>query len=150
MDNMVKQSVDSRKQAMLSAYKIEDKIYLEKIDDLFKRISEFGDKCLDSSDFENKFSSSPLNKEYIDLFTELSQNCMPNIIESNTNDTESNDGVIDDIKTDAKMMIDDLTMPARHAAREEFDSKVRDVPIVGDAIQAKQTFDLFKRFKKNK
>ena len=37
-------------------------------------------------------------------------------------------------------------MPARHKARETFDSKMRDTPIVGDLMQASQTMDLFKKY----
>ena len=73
MDNIVKQSIESRKNAVLAAYKIEDKKYLDKIDNLFNRINELGETCSDSMDFETKLASSPLNQEYIDLFTELSK-----------------------------------------------------------------------------
>ena len=151
MDSIVKQSIDSRKQAVLSSYKIEDNKIINKIDDLFKRIYEFGEKCSDSTDFETKFASSPLNQEYIHLYTELATTCTPITYESDNSDVQSTkDYVLDDVKSEARMLAEDLSMPARHAARTEFDDRVRDIPVVGDAIQAKQTFDLFKKFKRNK
>ena len=151
MDSIVKQSIEARKQAFTNAYKIEDQNIIDKIDELFNRINELGETCSDASDFEMKFASSPLNQEYISLFTELATTCEPIIYESdNSNVQSTKDYILDDARMEAKLAIEDATMPARHAAREEFDSALRDVPVLGDAIQAKQTFDLFKKFKKNK
>ena len=151
MDSIVKMSIDSRKQAFTNAYKIEDKSILDKIDDLFIKINELGETCVDASEFETKFASSELNQEYINLFTEIASTCEPITYESdNLNVQSTKDYILDDARMEAKMAFDDITMPARHAARTEFDDKVRDIPVIGDAIQAKQTFDLFKKFKKNK
>jgi hypothetical protein len=151
MDSIVKMSIDSRKQAFTNAYKIEDKKYLDKIEDLFNRINEFGETVTNSDEFETKFATSPLNQEYINLFTEIATNCTPITYESdNSNVQSTKDYIIDDARSEVKMALEDITMPARHAARTEFDDKVRDIPVIGDAIQAKQTFDLFKKFKKNK
>ena len=151
MDSIVKQSIDCRKQALFNAYKIEDSNYIDKIDVLFNKINDLGETCTDASDFEMKFASSPLNQEYIDLFTELSRTCELVTYESHSSDVQSTkDYIVDDLNSEASMLLEDLSMPARHKARVEFDDKVRDIPIVGDAIQAKQTFDLFRKFKKNK
>ena len=151
MDSIVKQSIDSRKQAVLGAYKIEKQVYLDKLDNLFNRINELGETCSDVSDFEMKFASSSLNQEYISLFTEFATTCEPITYESdNSNVQSTKDYILEDARMEAKLAFEDVTMPARHAAREEFDSQMRDIPVVGDVIQAKQTFDLFKKFKKNK
>ena len=151
MDSIVKQNIDSRKQAFTNAYKIEDKSILDKIDNLFNRINELGETCSDSSDFEMKFATSELNQEYISLFTEVATSCEPIIYQSdNSNVQSTKDYILDDVKSEAKLAFEDMTMPARHAARTEFDDKVRDIPVVGDVIQARQTFALFNKFKKKK
>ena len=151
MDSIVKMSIDSRKNAFTNAYQIDDQKYLDKIEDLFKRISELGESCSDATDFETKFASSPLNQEYNDLFIEIGSKFKPITYESdNSNVQTTGEYLLEDARMEAGMIVDDITMPARHKARTEFDDKVRDTPVLGDAIQAKQTFDLFKRFKKNK
>ena len=151
MDSIVKMSIDSRKQAFTNAYKIEDKNILNKIDNLFNRINEFGETVTDSTEFETKFATSELNQEYINLFTEIATSCSPITYESdNSNVQSTKDYILDDAASEARMALEDISMPARHAARTEFDDKVRDIPVVGDVIQAKQTFDLFNKFKKNK
>ena len=151
MDSIVKQSIEARKQAFTNAYKIEDQNILDKIDELFNRINELGETCSDASDFEMKFASSSLNQEYISLFTEFATTCEPITYESdNSNVQSTKDYILEDARMEAKLAFEDVTMPARHTAREEFDSQMRDIPVVGDVIQAKQTFDLFKKFKKNK
>ena len=147
MDSIVKQSIESRKNAFFNAYEINDKKYLDMVDDLFNRINEFGEACTDVSDFETKFASSDLNQEYIDLFTMIATNCKM-IEHEKEYDQNKTNPALDDLKSEAQLLAEDITMPARHEARVALDDKVRDIPVVGDVIQAKQTFDLFKKFKK--
>ena len=52
------------------------------------------------------------------------------------------DTVIDRAKTKIR--------PSRANLADKRDQALRDIPVVGDVMQAKQTIDLFKRFKKNK
>ncbi len=68
MNEYVKQSIDGRRMAFSSAYELTD-TYKKKVEELFKRIEDFGKSCTDAMDFETKFMASPLNKEYTDLFT---------------------------------------------------------------------------------
>ena len=151
MDSIVKMSIDARKNAFTNAYQIDDQKYLDKIEDLFKRINELGESCSDATDFETKFAASPLNQEYNNLFVEIGSKFKPISYESdNSNVQTTGEYLLEDARMEGELLFDDLTMPARHKARTEFDDKVRDIPVLGDAIQAKQTFDLFKRFKKNK
>lgn len=152
MDSVVKQSIDGRKMAFSSAYELTD-VYKKKVDDLFKKINEFGEKCNDAMDFETKFAASPLNKEYMDLFTEVSQNCkyiLPPPVDNPDAKTDA-EYYRDEAISDAKYIAKDLTMPARRAAREEFDKKMRDTPL-GAIEQASNTAWVFKRMfgKKNK
>lgn len=114
------------------------------IDELFKRIEEFGNTCKDAMDFEAKFASSPLNQEYIDMFTKVAKKCKVKGLD----DGGSGKGkkVLEDIESDAKYLADDLTMPARRQARMKMDSKLRSTPL-GKIEQANNTFWLFKRLK---
>lgn len=152
MNSIVKQSIDGRKMAFSSAYELTDS-YKKKVDELFKRIEEFGEGCTDAMDFETKFAASPLNKEYMDLFTEVSQKCkyiLPPPVD-NPNAKSDAEYYRDEAISDAKYLAKDLTMPARRAAREEFDKKMRDTPL-GTIEQASNTAWVVKRLfgKKNK
>ena len=51
---MIKQSIDSRKQAIYNMYNITDTNLINKIDDLFNRMESLGSTCTDSMDFETK------------------------------------------------------------------------------------------------
>ena len=151
MNDVIKQCIDGRKLAFSSAYELNDN-YKKKVDELFKKIEEFGMTCSDAMDFETKFAASPLNKEYTDLFTEVATNCkyiLPSVQE--TEGGRSNkQAVMDEVASDVKYAVDDLTMPARRAAREEFDKKMRDTPL-GAIEQASNTAWVIKRlFGKNK
>ncbi len=153
MNEYVKQSIDGRRMAFSSAYELTD-IYKKKIDELFTRIEEFGKDCTDAMDFETKFMASPLNTEYTNLFTEVAQNCkyiLPPPVEGDTAGRSNKQAIADEVMSDVKYAVDDLTMPARRAAREAFDSKMRDTPL-GDIEQASNTAWVFKRMfgKKNK
>lgn len=130
MDNGVKASIDARYIAFENSYELTDEVRKE-IDELFDRIKDFGKTCSDCMDFETKFASSPLNKEYTDMFTKVSQKCKVKQLEHYESDEpeESKAGrVAKKIAGDAKYLADDLTMPARRKAREEIDSKLRDTP----------------------
>lgn len=148
MDSGIKQCIEGRKVAFTTSYEITN-AYQKKIDALFEKIEELGKACSDAMDFETKFTSSPLNKEYNDLFTEIATNCkyiLPPPVET---EGKSNKAfVADEIMSDVKYLADDITMPARRKAREEFDKKMRDTPL-GKIEQASNTAWLFKRiFKK--
>ncbi len=151
MDSIVKQCIDGRKLAFSSAYELTD-VYKKKIDELFKRIEEFGNTCKDSMEFETKFASSPLNTEYTNLFTEVSQNCkyiLPPPVD-NPDVKSDKEQMVDEVLSDAKYIAKDLSMPARRKAREAFDSKMRDTPL-GKIEQASNTAWVIKRlFGKNK
>ena len=152
MNEFVKQSIDGRRMAFSSAYELTD-VYKKKVDELFKRIEDFGKDCTDAMDFETKFAASPLNQEYINLFTEVSQNCkyiLPPPVD-NPNVKSDAEYYRDEAISDAKYLAKDLTMPARRAAREEFDKKMRDTPL-GTIEQASNTAWVVKRLfgKKNK
>ena len=148
MEEIIKTSIKGRYDAFFNAYEIKDTKIKEEIDALFKRINEFGEKYNSSEEFESAFQKSPLNQEYIDLFTKIATSCKPIVYESNGEVKDNNHPVLDEIASDAKYLAKDLTMPARRKAREEFDQKMRDTPL-GKIEQANNMRYLFKRiFKK--
>ena len=152
MDQIVKSSIDGRKQAFYTAYNITDKELIEKIEELFTRINEFGEECSDAGEFETRFQSSPLNKEYIDMFTLVASKCPANNIQSeaNPNVTTTSDQVADEISSEIRYQVNEATMPARRKAREKMESEMRSTPIIGDAMEIKQHGDFFGRFRKKK
>ena len=147
MKDIIKTSIKSRYDAFFNAYEINDSKIKNEINDLFKKINEFGDEKNSIEEFESEFAKSPLNTEYINLFTKIATSCKPIVYESN-NEVNNTNPVLDEIASDAKYIVKDLTMPARRKAREEFDKKMRDTPL-GTIEQANNMRYLFKRiFKK--
>ena len=71
MDKNIEQSIKARRDVVFTTYDIKDEKILKKIDELFGKINDLGKKCKDVSEFETKFAASPLNQEYMDLFTEI-------------------------------------------------------------------------------
>lgn len=149
MNDVVKQCIEGRRMAFSSAYELTD-VYKKKVDELFKKIEDFGKDINDGMEFETKFAASPLNKEYTDLFTEVATNCkyiLPPPVE-NTDVKSDKERLKEEALSDAKYIAKDLTLPARRAAREAFDKKMRDTPL-GTIEQARNTASVFGRlFKK--
>ena len=135
MNEMVKNSVESRRTAIFSSYAITDENLFKKIEDYFNRLNDFASTYDDVMKFETDFASSPLAKEYADLFVEISAINNPAEPQSNM--------VADEIKEEVKHQV-------RRGVYMETHDKVRDIPGVGEAMDLKNKFDLFSRFKKNK
>ena len=151
MDANVKMCVDSRKNVLLQSYELTDE-FKKELDELFDRINTFASSCTDAQDFETKFMSSDLNSEYTNLYTKVVQNCKCNIKYTDPEDNEvesKGKKILDEATSDAKYIMDDITMPARRQARMKMDSKLRDTPLV-KIEQANNMFHLFKRFKRQK
>lgn len=151
MNEYIKLSIKGRKDVFLNNYEINDKDILDKIDNLFKRIDDFGKKFSDASIFEKEFIESPLNDEYNNLLTEVATKCKfimkDEFMEEYNKDMKRQ--AKEDMKSDAKYLMESLTMPARRKAREELDSKLRDTPL-GTIEQISNIKSLFNKFKKNK
>lgn len=151
MDNIVKTSIDGRKSAFFSAYEIKDENLIKEIDELFNKIYEFGEGCSNSTEFETSFATSPLNTEYINLFTKVAQSCSPIVREEVPVNVKSDEEILkEEIESEARYRAKEATLPARRIAREAATRAARNTPVVGDLMQAKQTFDLFSRFRKRK
>ncbi len=150
MDDMIKTSIKARYDSFFNAYEINDQKIKEEIDELFIKINQLGEESKDVQEFEMKFQGSQLNTDYINLFTKIASCCKPIVYQNNKPPKENKHEVLDEVLSDAKYIADDITMPARRKAREEFDKKMRDTPL-GKLEQASNMTYLFKRFfKKDK
>lgn len=141
MNDIKTNCIDSRRNAIFASYNVKDSGTLKMIDDYFVKLEEFSKSCTDVMDFETKFSTSPLAKEYGDLFV-LVMNSEPDINGNMpVNEVEEEYTIQDEIK-------DDINRGIRRRARQDIYNKARDIPVVGEALTAKQHFDFFSRFKK--
>ena len=111
-------------------------------DEIIDRLKQMkvGEKYNDVGSFESDFTSSSLNNEYINIFTELAMkgvsNSMPSVGEM----------VADCVGTEIKNSI----LPSRAVRADRRDNAIRNIPIVGDIVDAGQKIDLFNKFRKNK
>ena len=149
MNELIKNSVDARKNAFFNTYNITDEKVKKDIEELFNKIDDFAKKYDDLTKFEADFANSSLNQDYINLFTTIASKFSANDFSNDSEISNNKSEVLDEIKSDAKYLVEDLTHPLRHEAREKFDSTLRDIPVVGDVIQTKQTMDLLNKYKKN-
>ena len=140
MEAVVKQVIDARKNAIFSSYNITDKAMLDKIDNLFTRINEFGEKYDDVNKFEADFATNPLNTEYTNIFVEIAQS------EINSSSPSMGEMVADRALSDVKNRV----IPSRAVIADARDNVLRNIPVVGDAIDVGQKVSFFNRFKKNK
>ena len=147
MKDLVKNSIEARKNAFFASYDIKNKDILNKIEDLFNRINELGEKCNDITEFESEFANSPLNQEYINLFTEIATTCSP---EGTVENESTGELIMDEITNEIKDQADSATHYIKRQANQEVYDKVRDIPGVGEVLEVKQYMDLFGRFKKKK
>ena len=140
MDNIIKQSIDGRKNAIFSSYNVTDQKMIKKIDDLFNRINEFGEKYNDVGTFETEFANSSLNNEYINIFTELAMKGVSNSMSS------VGEMVADRVGTELKNTV----LPSRALRADQRDAAIRNIPIIGDVVDAGQKLDLLNKFRKDK
>ena len=136
MNDILESSVNSRKNALIQA--CTNPSLMDEINEYFERVEEFAKNCIDVADFEAKFNSTELAKEYTDLFVKA----------TSTGDKENVEGEFaKDIATD---IVDSATHGARVRANQAAYDKARDIPVVGDVLNVKQHFDFFSRFRRKK
>ena len=141
MNDILKPSIESRKTALFSAYDIKDPGNLKTIDDYFKKLEEFAKDYNDVMAFETAFASSPLCQEYSDLFVQI----------MNTECTIDGKAPVVEVQEEYTLhdeMRDDMERAVRRRARQDAYDVARDLPVIGEAMTAKQHFDLFDRFRK--
>ncbi len=135
--------IDSRKNAIFASYNVQDPGTLKTIDDFFKKVEEFAKDCKDIQDFEAKFATSDLNKEYTDLFTMVMQT------EADVNGNMPVHEVEQEYTLHDEMM-DDVNRAIRRRARQDMYNAARSVPGLGDAMTAKQHYDFLTSLKRKK
>lgn len=131
----IKTSIESRKSAFYSAYDINDNNIKTEIDNLFKRIEEFGKSCKDGMDFESKFATSPLNTEYINMFTKVATTCKCKMqpVQDDPNVETDEEFFAREAKEDLEYAIDSATQPLRHEAYEQGKAALRSTKL-GNAL----------------
>ena len=141
MNEILKPSIESRRTALFSSYDIKDSGNLKTIEEYFKKLEEFAKDYNDIMEFETAFASSPLSKEYSDLFVQIMNTESTIDGKAPVHEKEEEYTIQDELK-------DDMERAVRRKARQEAYDKVRDIPVVGEAMSVKQHFDFFNRFRK--
>lgn len=128
MDKYIRQSIDSRKNAFSASYEIDVKAQ-KKIDALFSEIEKLGAKCKDVGEFETEFAKSPLNQKYLDLFTEIAtKGATENAVKG---------AAVGAVQSVAEQAINEV-VPTRATVHQKVSDEVRNIPVVGDAIDLSQ------------
>ena len=133
MDKNIEQSIKARKDVIFTTYGVKDEKMLVKIDELFGKINDFGKKCKDVSEFETKFAASPLNQEYMDLFTEIATGSV-NKQAAKQAAASMAGGVASGVARNALGNV----VPTRASARQAVDDTLRKTPVVGDVFDISQ------------
>lgn len=160
MDKYVKQSIESRKNAIFAAYDVKGEL-LKKVEAVFAEMEKLGASCTDVGDFEAKLAASPLNQKYLDLFTEIATNSTAKVAapEASTKGLGKMvaGGVAAGIAESAADQALRKVVPTRAAVNQKATDAMRDVPVLGDAIDVGQKASyaahlgkLFGRKKKDK
>ena len=137
MDKYIKQSIDTRKQAINAAYTV-DATAQKKIDKLFDEIETLGASCQDVGDFEAKLASSPLNQQYLDLFTEIATSAPAKVSAPKISKSEIGKmvakGTATGVAESATDQAINQVVPTRAAVNQEPTDAVRKTPVIGDAM----------------
>lgn len=141
MDKYVKQSIDARKGALSASYKI-DAGMQKKVDALFSEIEKLGAKCKDVGEFEAEFAKSPLNQQYLDLFTEVAttstaKSAAPKVSKAEIGKMVAG-GTAAGVAESAMDQAINEVVPTRASVHQKASDVVRDIPVVGDAIDIGQ------------
>ena len=157
MDKLIKQSIDARKNAFSANYKVDAEMQ-KKIDALFAEIDKLGEKSKDVGEFEAEFQKSPLNQQYLDLFTEIATKCAPNTAAPKVDTSGISKTIAGGVAVGAlESAADDAlrrVVPTRAAVHQKAYDAARSVPGLGDAIdiakKASYAAHLGKLFRKKK
>ncbi|MBQ9484887.1 hypothetical protein IJU85_02170 [Candidatus Saccharibacteria bacterium] len=148
MDENIKQSIRSRKDAFSMSFQVSEKMQ-KKIDALFLEIEKLGAKCKDVQEFEAEFSKSPLNQQYMDLFTEIATESAGKQAAGQVAKSMAT-GAVEGIVRNALGGV----VPTRASVHQKAYDEVRKVPGLGNAIdiseKASYAMHLGKLFGKKK
>lgn len=141
MDEYIKQSIDSRKNALSASYEINAEMQ-QKIDKLFAEIEKLGTSCKDVGEFETEFQKSPLNQKYLDLFTEVATNSQAKVAASKKSKAGVGEylagsmaiGIAEDAVDRAATSV----LPTRASINQKVSDTARRTPVLGDALDLGQ------------
>lgn len=130
----------------------------KKINAVFAEIDKLGEKCKDAGEFEAEFQKSPLNQQYLDLFTEIATKCAPNTAAPKVDASGIGKTIAGGVAAGAlESVADDAirkVVPTRAAVHQKAYDAARSVPGLGDAIdiaeKASYAAHLGKLFRKKK
>jgi hypothetical protein len=157
MDEYVKQSIESRRNAIFAAYDVKGEL-LKKVEALFAEMEKLGASCKDVGDFEAKLAGSPLNQKYLDLFTEIATNSTAKTAAPKASGAGVGKmvagGIVAGVAESAAEQALRKVVPTRAAVNQKATDAVRGVPVLGDAIdvgqKASYAAHLGKLFRKKK
>ena len=138
MDKLIEQSIDARKNAFSASYKVDTEMQ-KKIDALFVEIDKLGEKCKDAGEFEAEFQKSPLNQQYLDLFTEIATKCAPNTAAPKVDTNGIGKTIAGGVAAGAAQSVAERALQnavptTRAAVHQKAYDAARSVPGLGDAI----------------
>ena len=140
----IETAIKSRKDAFFTAYDIKDQATIAEIEDLFNRITEFGKTCSDYMDFETKFATSPLNQEYINMFTKVatsSTSKMQPIVDEPKDEISEEERLKKEAADDARFAVKEAMSPLRHQAYEARTQALRSTKVGNALFNLKNNFE---------
>ena len=154
MDNGILQSISTRREALHDHYNLPAGAQA-KVDGLFRRMEELGATCRDQAEFETKLTASPLNDEYMALFTEFAP-----YVKTPDNVPTNEEYVGNVAKGHAKSIAENrLENSVKGAIVNALPNEITDwktygiynIPIIGDIVSAFNKVHFIKRvFRKTK
>ena len=140
----INSAIKGRKDAFFAAYDITDQNVIKEIDELFSRIEEFGKTCSDYTDFETKFATSPLNQEYIALFTKVATSCpskMQPVEDAPKDEISEEERLRKEAADDARFAVKEAMSPLRHQAYEARTQALRSTKVGNALFNLKNNFE---------
>ena len=148
MNDQVKVSIDARRNAF-DSFELTDE-HKKEINKLFAEIEKLGKSCKDAGEFENKFAASPLNQQYMDMFTKIATDGA----KSNAMKGAAAGMAVSVADSAIRNAVGSAVPTTRAAVHQKAYDAARDIPVVGDAIDIGQKASYIKHlgglFKKKK
>ena len=148
MDKGIEQSISSRREALYTHYNLPEEAQ-QKAEALFERMKQFGQQCRDQADFEEKFTSLTLNREYNNLFVEFTAYVkMPEGTTAPGEQLKQNmasgarSAVTHQIEMAAKGAIVKAMPDEMH---RRYTRGIYDIPVLGDIASAFNRLDIVRR-----
>ena len=142
MDEYIKQSVESRKNAITNAYEL-SATDAKRVDELFSKIEALAKKCKDVNDFESQFAASPLNQEYMGIFGDLAQTSkLKGAAAAPDTSKVINDALVNNAVSGAADTamdrIERAVLPTRASVNQAGHDAMQRVPVLGDVLDINQ------------